>query len=330
MDDPQVAINNFVCYTLINYLELVRQGNTNTMTRNKLKDRVVFQVVMVFGWVCRLLPKKWAMSLGTAIGKLLYLTLKQRRQIALNNLQIAFGNDIEEQRHKEICKASFVNLSKTIIEFMRFTKLNPENIWDEVSVEGREHVDAALEKGKGLIVFLTHFGNWEFLSLVWGVLIPNRATAIAFPLKNELLNAYIWRNREHLSLKLIPRENAIRSTLRALKNNKAVGYFSDQNAGDHGVFIDFFGKPASTSRAPVTIALKTGTPILFALNIRKPNDKHHVHISPPMYLEPSDDSETDVKKYTTLLVKELEKYIQQNPEQWLWLHNRWKTQPKQN
>lgn len=298
------------------------------MARNKLKDRAVYQVVMVFGWICRILPKKWAMSLGTTIGKLLYRILKKRRQIAQNNLQIAFGNDLDEERRIEICKASFINLSKTIIEFMRFTKLNPDNIWDQVSVEGREHLDAALEKGKGLIVFLTHFGNWEMLSLVWGVLIPNSATAIAFPLKNKLLNNYICRTREHLSLKLIPRENAIRATLRALKNNEAVGFFADQNAGDQGVFIDFFGKLASTSRAPVTIALKTGTPILFTLNMRKQNDQHHVYISPPMYLEPSGDIETDVKVYTTQLVKELEKYIQKYPDQWLWLHNRWKTEPK--
>ena len=273
------------------------------MARNKLKDSAVYQFVMIFGWICRLLPKKWAMSFGTGIGKLLYRILKKRRQIALN-------------------------LSKTIIEFMRFTKLNPDNIWQEVSVEGKEHLDAAFEKGNGAIVVLTHFGNWELLSLVWGVLVPNRATAIAFPLKNEKLNAYICRNRERLSLKLIPRKNAIRATLRALKNNEAVGFFADQNAGEQGIFIEFFGKPASTSRAPVTIALKTDTPILFTLDIRQPNDQHHVYISPPIHLKPSGDTETDVIEYTTLLIKELEKYIQKYPEQWLWLHNRWKTQPK--
>ena len=300
----------------------------NTMARNKLKDSVAYQFVMVFGWVCRLLPKKWAMSLGKGIGMFLYHTLKKRRQIAFNNLQIAFGNDLDEDRQREICKASFINLSKTVIEFMRFTKLNPDNIWQEASVEGREHLDTAFEQGKGIIVVLTHFGNWELLSLVWGVLIPNKATAIAFPLKNQKLNAYVCRNRELLSLKLIPRKNAIRATLRALKNNEAVGFFADQNAGDQGVFIDFFGKPASTSRAPVTIALKTGTPILFTLDIRQPDDQHHVYISPPIHLDPSDDTETDVIEYTTFLVRELEKYIEKYPEQWLWLHNRWKTQPK--
>ena len=299
------------------------------MNQNRLKHKVEFQVVMIFGWICRVLPKKLAMLLGTIIGNLLFLMLKKRRQIALNNLQIAFGNDMDEDKRRNICKASFINLSKTIIEFLRFSKYNPNNIWDDVSIEGREHLDAAFAKGKGVLVFLTHFGNWELLSLVYGVLIPNRGTAIAFPLKNEHLNNFVCRIRSLLSLKLIPRENAIRATLRSLRNNEAVGFFADQNAGDQGVFIDFFGKPASTARGPVTLALKTGSPILFTIDIRKPNDKHHVYISPPIHLKPSGDSEADVKKYTTLLAKELERYIQQYPEQWLWLHNRWKTQPKQ-
>ena len=304
-------------------------SEADTMARNKLKDSIVYRNVLIFGWVCRLLPKKRAMSLGTTLGKLLFRLLKKRRQIALKNLQIAFGNDLDERQRREICKASFINLSKTIIEFMRFTKLNSENIWNEVTVEGGEHLTAALERGKGAIVFLPHFGNWELLSLVYGALIPNRAKAIAFPLKNTPLNTYIWCIRELLSLELIPRKNAIRATLRALKNNNAVGFFADQNAGEQGVFIDFFGKPASTARGPVTIALKTDAPLLFSLDIRQPNDQHHVYILPPIYLVPSDDFEGDVEKYTIQLMKQLEKYIQKYPDQWLWLHNRWKTQPNQ-
>lgn len=299
------------------------------MAQNRLKDSIVYQIVMLFAWICRHLPKKLAMLFATIIGKLLYLALKKRRQIALKNLQIAFGNKINETERREICKASFINLSKTTVEFMRFTKLNPENIWNDVSVEGVEHLNIALEKGKGAIVFLPHFGNWELLSLVYGTLIPNRAKAIAFPLKNTKLNDYVWRIRELMSLEIIPRKNAIRATLRALKNNDAVGFFADQNAGDQGVFIEFFGKLASTARGPVSIALKTDAPILFSVDIRQPNDQHIVHISPPIYLEVSDNFEYDVEKYTTILLKELENYIEQYPEQWLWLHNRWKTQPIQ-
>ncbi|MDE0638519.1 MAG: lysophospholipid acyltransferase family protein [Candidatus Poribacteria bacterium] len=300
------------------------------MPRNKWKDNIVYRIVLVFSWVCRILPRNWAMGLGSAIGKFLYRILKKRRQIALNNLQIAFGNNFAETRRQEICKASFINLGKTVIEFMRFPKLNTENIWYEVTVYGRENLNSALKKGKGAIVFLPHFGNWELLSLVYGVLIPNRAKAIAFPLKNGRLNDLIWRYRQLFSLELIPRKNAVRATLRALKNNDAIGFFADQNAGDQGIFIDFFGKPASTAKGPVSLALKTGASLLFSLDIRQPNDQHHIHISPPIHLESSGNFEQDVELYTGHLMKQLEKYIQEYPDQWLWLHNRWKTQPNPN
>lgn len=267
------------------------------------------------------------MFLAKGIGILLFYVLKKRREIALQNLMIAFQGKIPKIEQVKICKDSFINLSKTVVEFMRFPKLNYKNIWEEVSIIGKEHLDTAMKSGKGTIVFLPHFGNWELLSLVYGVLIPNQAKAIAFPLKNKQLNDMIWRYRELFGLELIPRKNAVKESLRALRNNQAVGFFADQNAGEHGVFIDFFGKPASTVKGPVTIALKTESPILFSLDIRNPDGSHNVEILPPIYTKASGDLESDVKHYTSLLLKHLEHYINQYPDQWLWIHNRWKTQP---
>ena len=295
--------------------------------RNRQKDRWTYWTVRIFGWGCRRLPKRWAMRFGRSLGILSYHLLKKRREIALGNLQAVLGRHFTTTQRTEICKASFINVGKTCIEFLRFPKLNAENIWREVTVEGAENLHAALAKGKGAIVFLPHFGNWELLSLVYGALIPDRAKAIAFPLKNALLNAHIWRNREQMSLRLIPRNRAIRETLRALKNNEAVGFFADQNAGPDGVFVDFMGKPASAARAPAVLARKTGAPLLFSLSIRQPDDKHHVYISDPIYAKPSNNAERDIEIYTTQLLKHLEAYIHKYPEQWLWLHNRWKTRP---
>ena len=295
--------------------------------RSKWKDRCIYRIVAVFGWWCRCLPKGWAIQLGRGVGLLYYYLVKKRREIASTNLQIAFGDHFTASQRTEICKASFINVGKTCIEFLRFPKRNAENIWNEVTVDGKENLYTALEAGKGAIVFLAHFGNWELLSLVYGALIPDRAKAIAFPLKNDLLNTYISRHREQMSLELIPRKQAVRETLRALKNNQAVGFFADQNAGPEGVFVEFLGKPASAVRGPAVLALKTGAPLLFSLDIRQPDDRHHVYISSPIYTEPSDDFERDVELYTAQMLEQLETYIHKYPEQWLWLHNRWKTQP---
>ena len=265
--------------------------------------------------------------LGRGLGCFLYLALKKRRRIALENLQIAFGDEMSADERAQICRESFRQIGKTAIEFLRFPQLTFENIWDEVTVEGKEHLIGALNQGKGAIVFLPHFGNWELLALVYGALIPGRAKAIAFPLKNRHLNALVSQYRERLSLKLITRRQAVRETLRALKGGYAVGFFADQNAGREGVFVDFFGKPASAVRGPATLALKTGTPLLLSMDIRQSDDRHHVIITPAIDLEISGDLEQDVQANTAHILKILETYIRQYPDQWLWTHNRWKTQP---
>lgn len=284
-------------------------------------------IIRILAIIIRWLPKGYALMLGSGLGGFLYLALKKRRRIALENLQIAFGDEMSADERAQICRESFKQIGKTAIEFLCFPKLTFENIWDEVTVEGKEHLIGALNQGKGAIVFLPHFGNWELLALVYGALIPDRAKAIAFPLKNRHLNALVSQYRERLSLKLITRRQAVRETLRALKGGYAVGFFADQNAGREGVFVDFFGKPASAVRGPATLALKTGAPLLLSMDIRQPDDRHHVVITPEIDLEISSDLEQDVQTNTAHILKILETYIRQYPDQWLWTHNRWKTQP---
>ena len=293
----------------------------------KIIENILYFTIIAFGSFVRRLPRKLATLLGSMIGRFLYRALKRRRQIALENLRIAFGNDLSNLERQEICRQSFANVGKTAIEFLRFPKLTRGNIWREVTVTGTEHLAHSLNEGRGAVVFLPHFGNWELLALVYGVIIPDQTKALAFPLKNQWLNALVWKYREHLSLKLIPRQQAVRETLRALRANYAVGFFADQDAGREGVFVNFFGRPASAVRGPVTFALKTGAPLHFSLNIRQPDDRHHVYISSQITLEQSDNFEQDVQTNTARLMKCLEEYIRQYPAQWLWMHNRWKTLP---
>ncbi len=290
-------------------------------------DWLIYITVYTLAWLLDRMPKRFAMVIGNGMGHLLHLLLKKRRRIALENLKIAFGNTLSDKERRKICQESFINIGKTAVEFLRFRQLTLENIWREVTVQGKEHLIQALNQGTGAIVWLPHFGNWELLALVYGALIPNRAKAIAFPLKNQRLNTLVWQYREHLSLALIPRKRAVRETLRALNANCAVGFFADQNAGREGVFVDFFEKPASAVRGPVTLALKTGAPILFSLDIRQPDDRHFVYISKPLALEISGNFEQDVQTNTAHLLRYLEDYIRQYPSQWLWIHNRWKTRP---
>ena len=277
--------------------------------------------------IFQLLPRKVALALGVWIGNLSYIVLKQRRRIAISNLKIAFAKKFSDQEIQRICRKSFQGLGKNLAEFLQFPQLTTENIWEMVNVEGKENLDIALGQGKGAIIFVPHFGNWELTGLITGVLIPNRIKAIVFELRNKRLNQLVWKYRQHLSAELIPKKRAIRRIILALQQNCAIGFFADQDAGDSGVFVDFFGKPASAVRSPMILALKTGAPILFSVCIRQPNNQHLVKIYEPFYIEISKNLEHDVQYNTERLLKILEREIRKYPDQWLWLHNRWKTQP---
>jgi KDO2-lipid IV(A) lauroyltransferase len=268
-----------------------------------------------------------ALALGVWIGNLSYIVLKRRRRIAISNLKIAFAKKFSDQEIQRICRKSFQGLGKNLAEFLQFPQLTTENIWELVNVEGKENLDIALGQGKGAIIFVPHFGNWELTGLITGVLIPNRIKAIVFELRNKRLNQLVWKYRQHLSAELIPKKRAIRRIILALQQNCAIGFFADQDAGDSGVFVDFFGKPASAVRSPMILALKTGAPILFSVCIRQPNNQHLVKIYEPFYIEISKNLEHDVQYNTERLLKILEREIRKYPDQWLWLHNRWKTQP---
>ena len=260
------------------------------------------------------------------MGDLMYHVLKSRRKIALSNLQLAFGNEKTELDLKRITRQSFRNQGKNIAEFLRFPLLNEQNLWDLVTVEGMKNVEHALKLGRGAIIFIAHLGNWELLAPVYSALFPKTAV-IAFPLKNQYLNEMVNKYRCWFGLEIIQKRLATKYVLKALKNNYIVGFIADQNSGREGVFVEFFGKLASTSRGPVAIALKTGAPLILSLDIRLPNNQHRLIITEPMKLTATSDLDEDVACNTAKLMVELEKQIRRYPCQWMWQHDRWKTRP---
>ena len=165
-------------------------------------DWLVTFIIRILGAIVRSLPKRYALILGSGLGDFLHFSLKKRRQIALENLRIAFGDEMSTDERAQVCRRCFQQIGKTAIEFLRFPQLTFDNIWDEVTVEGKDHLMQALNQGKGAIVFLPHFGNWELLALVYGALIPDQAKAIAFPLKNRHLNTLVSQYRERFELKV--------------------------------------------------------------------------------------------------------------------------------
>ena len=291
-----------------------------------MKNLTIYVFIASIGFIIRRLPLRVALLWGTSLGDLMWYVLKSRRKIAMSNLRLAFGDEKTELELKRIAKQSFRNLGKNVVEFLRFPLLNEQNVWNLVTVEGRENVEHALELGRGVIIFIAHLGNWELLAPVYSALFP-KTTVIAFPLKNRYIDKMVNKYRCWLGMEIIRKRFATKYVLKALKDNYVVGFIADQNAGREGVFVEFFGKLASTARGPVAIALKTRAPLILSLDIRLPNDRHRLIITEPVELTVTGDVDEDVACNTSKLMAELEEYIRRYPCQWMWQHDRWKTRP---
>jgi len=297
------------------------------MTWRDLKHQLVFYSLSFLSYLLQRVSGSTARNLGNQLGTAAYHLLKRRRRITLQNMTAVFSNQYSKSEIGRLCQHNFREIGKTTIEFLRFPIFNRVNIWQQVEFHGEDHLLQALTQQKGVILFLPHFGNWEILSLAYGARFPDQVKAVAFRLKNRQLNDLVWTYREHLSVEIIPQRQAIRKTLRALKNNGIVGFLADQNAANAGVFVNFFNRPVYAVRGPVALALRTGAPILFSIAIRQPNGRHLIEIREPTCLRITDDYDSDVRYNTQKMLEILETYICRYPEQWLWMHDRWKFRP---
>ena len=165
-------------------------------------------------------------------------------------------------------------------------------------------------------------------------MVGARIAAEGYPLnviaraqRDDRLTEYIRRTREVTGMRVLHREQSVRQSLRALRGNELVGILLDQNAGDDGVFVDFFGQPASTAPGAAAFALRTGAAVVPTFGWRKPDDSHVAEIGPALPLVETGDREKDILANTARYTKVIEERIREHPEQWFWLHKRWKSRP---
>lgn len=294
---------------------------------HKLKDAAIYVLVVATGFIVRQLPRSASLRLGAGLGDMVYRTVKRRRQIALKNLSMALGSEKSKDELEYIARSSFQNMGKTLVEFLSTPRYSAERLRSLVRIEGMENVQQAMAKGKGIIFISAHLGNWELTFHIMSRAIGS-LSAVAQSFKYHRLDRLVNSYRTRYGGQVTKKEMAVKQSLRLLRQGQEVAFLGDQDAGDNGVFIDFFGIPASTPRGPIMLAMRTGASIINILDIRQEDDSHLITISEPVELQISGDLEKDVEFNTARFVKYLEKTVREHPCQWLWMHNRWKTRPK--
>lgn len=274
------------------------------------------------GFILRRLPYRSASGVGSCFGKILYFFDRKHRKIAYENLRPSFPEKTESDL-KNIIKKLYDNMGRGFTEFLYLPKLPLEKLKTLIKVKGEEHLKTAINKGKGVIVIVSHFGNWELMGARYTEY--GASTVIAFPQSNALADKVITKYRTKAGMRIIFTGNAVKEIFRALRNKGMVGFLADQDAHAEGVFIDFFGRPASTNRGPAVMALKTKAAIIMSFIVREKDNTFTLHIEPELQLVDTGAFEADVRKNTENWSAVLERYVREYPEQWFWVHRRWKT-----
>jgi len=289
--------------------------------RSRLRDAVEYALARFALGSLTYSPVVVSRGLARCYASLLDLGLPRLRRVALANLAMALPA-LGREEHGRIVDGVFDSIARLLVTFARFPHMDRANIGQWIRYEGFEHFEQALRRGKGVLFATAHLGNWE-LSAFAHALLTAPMHVVVRPLDNPLIDALVARRRTMSGNKLIEKKNFARGILQALAANEAVGILIDQNASlDTGVFIDFFGIPACAGAGFARLAAHTEAAVIPGFALWSEAEQRFV-----LRFYPEVRISGDVQQDTERIHAVLESVIREYPDQWLWIHRRWKTRP---
>jgi Kdo2-lipid IVA lauroyltransferase/acyltransferase len=295
-----------------------------------LKMREWIEYALVWGLlkVVGNLPRSFARGIGVAVARILYALSPKLQRTADMNLRIAFPELAGFQR-QSIQRAMVRNLGWMAAEFARLPKFTKQNIEQIVVLEGHENFLEGQRRGKGVLFLTGHIGAWELSSFAHA-LYGFPLYFMARPIENEKVSALVDRYRSLSGNKPIFKNDSARVTLKVLKEAGTIGILADQNTmPSEGVFVDFFGKAASTTTGIARLALHTDAAVVPGYAVWDDSlRKYRLCFEPPVELVRTGDADRDIVENTRRFTKVLEGIIRKYPDQWVWIHGRWKTRPE--
>jgi KDO2-lipid IV(A) lauroyltransferase len=291
-------------------------------TLHKISTKALEILFLLFGRI----PRKWAVRLGNLLGNLWYFADKRHRNVALSNLHHAYGDEKSPAEIEKLAQQVFQNLAQIPFEICWSLRLGVDEFLSFCDVKGYANLKAAQEKGKGVLFLSAHTGNWELLSFSFArVGFP--VSGIYRPIKSKSINMLIYNYRTRFGANMIPKKHAMRNVLKCLENKEGVGMLLDQDAGSSGgVFADFFGRPACTNKGLALLALKTEAPVIPAF-IARNGLNFQIEYGKEIPLVKTGDKSKDVVATTRHYNEIIEEFVRRYPEQWFWVHRRWKSKP---
>lgn len=292
--------------------------------RRKLEYAAAWPFIKVLG----LMPRPLSRAFAIGLAQVFYLLHFRLRQVGMRNLEMVFPEKKVAERRR-ILRGVFTSLGRQLAELCQFPKYTPENIDQIVVYEGLENYERAYAQRKGVLFLTAHFGGWE-LSAFAHSLHGHWLHIVMRPMDNEYLDRLLQHYRTMYGNKTVAKDDFVRGLLAAMKAGETVGILMDTNmTPPQGIFVDFFGIPACTASGLARIALRTDAAVVPGFTIWDPVlRKYRLRFDPALDLIRTGALEADIAANTQMFTKVIENYVRRYPEQWLWVHRRWKTRPE--
>ncbi len=294
-----------------------------------LRRKIGLILLRLTAFFAKFIPYHLCCFLGRWCGRVGFFVARRHRAIALESLRIAFPQ-VDSRGLQEIGRKSFEVLGAASWEILSFV-YNPTLLKTRVKILGLENLQKALSQKKGVIALTAHFGNFPLMALKLQSEGFSSAVMVR-PMRDEKAGDFVQQIRSTTGVRTIfsyPRKEAVFSSLQALKNNETLILQMDQNFGTGGVWVDFFGKLAATPVGPVVFALRTKSPVIPMFIVRHQDDTHTLYIEEEYELLLAGDKDETVLVNAIRITKIFERWIRAYPEQWGWIHRRWKSRPSE-
>ncbi|MBF0226703.1 MAG: lysophospholipid acyltransferase family protein [Desulfobacterales bacterium] len=290
-------------------------------------DTIIYKIIRAIFRVFGVIPRRVSVYFSKVMGNIWFFIDKQHRNIALENLTRAFGREKTQQEIKILAKKVFQNIALVLFEIGWTMGLNKKEIHKYFTVKGLNNLNKAVEKGRGVLLLTGHMGNWELLTFI-AAMTNHKYNIVYRQLDFPPLEKFFFDLRTRFGATMIPNfRGAMRLILKALNKRECVGMLLDQSVNwDLGVFADFFGIRTSTNKGMALISLKTGAPVV-PVFIKRKGFKFEAEFEKEIPFIDTGDKIKDVEESTFLYNKRIENFIRQYPEQWFWVHRRWKIAP---
>ncbi len=305
-----------------------RSDNRGFDIKSRLQYFIIRCIIGGLGRAFAFIPERWAYGICIRISLYAYKRLPKFRKLARKHLEIAFGNEKSPEEIEKILHDTYVNYGMSLAEFLMLPHKSREWVESKVVFDDPKFVTrACLEKGNGVVGLGAHFGSWEMVNARLGIYHYKMALIVKAQ-RDAIFSRLLMETRTKWGNEYVFKSRGIKEECyKQLKQDKIIGLLADQNATRNGVFVDFFGKKASTVTGPAEIAMKSGAPIVPSFPARGPDGTITLYVFDALELRDTGDFEAHLVYNTQLFTKSIEDFARAHPSEYFWWHRRWATRP---